>query len=446
MQTNRLNGWLIITPVWFLLLSSSPLSAGKYSLSSLCQNGIEHNPRIKSFEHRTSASNSVYDQSIDQYKPHFNIEGDVSQQRYTLGSDVSSRDYDGRSQRYNVSVRQSIYRATLLEAMTDAEERVVLAKLMEDDEKAKLITQILQSAFELVKLQKSIEILTQKEDLLHKAYKNIEKKHALKLASKVEEYQSLSRFKQSQSDLAIARQRYGHMLFNLKLLTKIEHVEKYVKTLRFNTSAVKKAYKKANIPHLKAQYKESTRVKLERQTVKISKVQIGLRSSERYPSVDAVVSYGDSGGTLDATVRQNDSRAMITVKFPFYQGGYVTDRVEEARYLVLSAQSNAEDIEMNIKISLEKAIQDIRSGLESVDAESVAVKASGKYFEAATESYRNGLGSLTDAYLAEADYHDNRLRLNNAESIIFNSLAEIYYYSGISDYDHVKEFQKIFFK
>jgi outer membrane protein len=187
-------------------------------------------------------------------------------------------------------------------------------------------------------------------------------------------------------------------------------------------------------------------VKLERQTVKISKVQIDLRGSERYPSVDAVVSYGDTGGTLDATVRQNDSRAMITVKFPFYQGGYVTDRVEEARYLVLSAQSNAEDIEMNIKISLEKAIQDIRSGLESVDAESVAVKASGKYFEAATESYRSGLGSLTDAYLAEADYHDNRLRLNNAESRIFNSLAEIYYLSGTSDYQHVKKLQKKFFK
>jgi outer membrane protein len=433
---------------WFLLLSLllSTLSAGKYGLGDLCQNGIEYNPRIQSFKHRTSASNSVYDQSIDQYKPHFNIEGEVGQQRYTLGSDVSSRDYDGRSQRYNVSVRQSIYRATLLEAMTDAEERTVLAKLIEEDEKAKLVTQILQSAFELVKLQKSIEILTQKEDLLHRAYKNIEKKHALKLASKVDKYQSLSMLKQSQSDLAITRQMYDHMLYNLKLLTKIDNVKKYVKNLRFNIASVKKAFKKANLKHIISQYKESTRVKLERQTVKISKVQIDLRSSERYPSVDAVVSYGDSGGTLDATVRQNDSRAMITVKFPFYQGGYVTDRVEEARYLALSAQSNAEDIEMNIKISLEKAIQDIRSGLESVDAEAVAVKASRQYFKAASESYINGLGSLTDAYLAEADYQDNRLRLNNAESRIFNSLAEIYYLSGISDYHHVKKLQKKYFK
>lgn len=432
--------------ILLLIFSFSILSAEKFTLSKLCQKGIEQNPRIKSFSYKTAASNSYYDQSIDQYKPHVSIDGQVGQQRYTLGNDEVNQKYDGISRQYSVSVKQSIYRATLLAAMTDAKENIVLSELILEDEKAKLITQILQSAFELVKLQKTIHILTQKENLLEKAYKNIEKKHALKLASKVDRYQSLSMLKKSQSDLAIAHQTYGHMRFNLKLLTKIDDVEKYVKTLKFNISAVKEAYKKVNIPALKSKYKQNTRVKLETQTVKIAKGQIELRGTERYPNVDAVVSYGDSGGTLDATVRQNDSRAMITLNFPIYQGGYVTDRVEEARYLALSAQSNAEDIQMNIKISLEKSIQDIRSGLESVAAESVAVQASKKYFDVAAESYRNGLGSLTDAYLAEADYHDNRLRLNNAESKIFNSLAEIYYYSGVSDYMQVKKLQNKYFK
>ena len=171
-----------------------------------------------------------------------------------------------------------------------------------------------------------------------------------------------------------------------------------------------------------------------------------LRGAERYPNIDAVISYGDTKGTLDATVRQDDTRAMLTLNFPLYQGGYVSDRVEEARYLTLSAQSNAEDIETNIKISLEKSIQDIISGLESVDSERVAVQASKKYFEAASESYRSGLGSLTEAYLAEADYHDSRLRLNNVESNIFRSLVDIYYYSGESAPNNVKELQRKFFK
>ena len=361
-----------------LVLSLSVLSAQTYSLESLCKKGIASNPKIKSFQHRTSASHSYYDQSIDQYKPHLNISGQVAQQNYILAYPQYDQKVDGLSHQYQVSVRQAIYRATLLSAMTDAKEKIILSNLMEEDEKAKLITQILQSAFELIKLQKTIKILTQKEKLLQKAYNNIEKKHKLKMASKVEQYQALSMLKQSQSDLAIAKQTYNHMQFNLKLLTKIDNVEKYTKNLKFNTAAVKKAFAKVNISAVKSKYRKNTRVKLEKQTVKISKFQVDLRSKERYPNIDAVVSYGDSGGNLDATVRQNDSRAMITLDFPIYQGGYVSDRIEEAKYLALSAQSNAEDLIMNIKISLEKTIQDIRSGLESVAAERVAVQASKK--------------------------------------------------------------------
>jgi outer membrane protein len=133
---------------------------------------------------------------------------------------------------------------------------------------------------------------------------------------------------------------------------------------------------------------------------------------------------------------------MLSLNFPLYQGGYVSDRVEEARYLALSTQKNAEDVKMNIKISLEKRIQDIKISLESIQAESIAVLASKKYFEAATASYKNGLGSLTDAYLAEASYHDNRLKLINTEANLFNALAEIYYYSGEVSNTKIQELEK----
>lgn len=429
-----------------LALSFSLLSAQGYTLDQLCKKGIANNSKMKSFAHRTSASNSYYDQSIDQYKPHFNIAAQVAHEEYTLGYAGGEQPYSGISHQYTFSVRQPIYQATLLDSMKDAKERIVLSKLMEEDEKAKLITDILQSTFELKKQKKKIQILMQKEQILQKAHANIEKKHELRFASKVDQYQSLSALNRSQSDLSIATQTYHSMLFNLKMLTKIDNIEKYIETLEFDMNAVKKAFRKNNLSEFKSKYTQNTRVKLEKQTVKISNVQIDLRKDERHPKVDAVVSYGDSGGTLDATVRQKDTRAMITLNFPLYQGGYVSDRVEEARYLALAAQESAEDIETNIKISLEKTVEDIRSGIESVNAEKVAVEASKKYFEAADESYRNGLGSLTDAYLAEATYDDSRLRLVDAESMILSSLAEMYYYSGMSSSKDIEKLQKIYFR
>lgn len=436
---------MLIKWILLILLTFSQLQAEEYTLVQLCKKGLESNPKMKSFAHKVSASNSFYDQSIDNYKPHFTIDGQLGQQEYTLGSTISEQDYSGKSYQYQFSLKQPIYRANFLKSITDAEEKVMLSKLIEEDEKAKFITQILQNSFDLIKTRKTIRILSQKEKILEKAYENIEKKHRLKLASKVEQYQSLSMLKQSHSDLVVASQTYDQMRFNLKTLTKLDNVEIYTKTLEFNMDAIKNTFKNVNISHLESAYTQNTRVKLERQTVEISKVQIDLRASERQPNLDLVVSYGNSGGTLDMTIRQNDSRAMLALNFPIYQGGYVTDRVEEARYLSLAAQESADDVEMSIKISLEKKIQDIRSGIESVDAERVAVEASKKYFEAAMASYRNGLGSLTDAHLAEADYFDNRIRLINTESSIFISLAEIYYYSGIANVEHVQSLQKKYF-
>ena len=427
-------------------LAFSSLISQEYTLDNLCQKGIENNPKIKSFIHKTSASKSYYDQSIDRYKPQLSIDGQLAHQQYTLEYTTGEQEFEGLSHQYQFSLKQPVYRATLLSSITDAKERIMLAKLFEEDEKAKLITQILQNTFELIRLKKTIQILTQKENILKKAYKYIKKSYTLKLASKVEEYQSLSMLKKSQSDLVVADQMYKNTLFNLKMLTKIDDVEKYIEKLNFNINAVKKTFNKINIRALKSQYHYNTRLELERQTVRISEVQIDLRAKERYPNIDAVISYGDSGGTLDATVRQDDTRAMLTLNFPIYQGGYVSDRVEEARYLKLSAEDFAEDMETNIKISLEKKIQDISSGIESINAESIAVQASKKYFEAAIASYRNGLGSLTDAYLAEADYYDNRLSLVNSESSVFSSLAEVYYYSGKADFQQVKELQKRYFK
>ncbi len=432
--------------IYSIIFSYSFLYASSSSLAVLCEKGIKNNPKIKSLSYRSSASKSYYDQSIDQYKPHLNISGQVNQQNYILTYPSGQQHLNGLSHQYQFSLTQPVYRAKLLNMMDDAKARITLAKLIEKDEKAKLITLILQNSFELVKLKKNIQILRQKKLLLAKALENIEEKHKLKLASKVERYQALAMLKQSKSDLVIAMKSYEQMLFNLRMLTKLDNVEQYTKSLNFNISAVQKAYRKADLRTLKKKYHNNTRIKLEQQTVKIAKLQIPIRNSGRAPNIDMVASYGDSGGTIDATIRQNDSRVMLTLNFPIYQGGYVDDSVEEARFLLLSAQSAAEDVEANIEISLEKRISDIQSGLESVRAEISAVEASKKYFDAAIDAYKNGMNSLTDAYLAEADYHDNRLRLVNAEANVFQALAEIYYYTGQTNYMQIKKLQKKYLK
>jgi len=424
----------------------SSLYAQHDALVKLCEFGLKNNPKIKGYEHRVSASHSAYDQSVDQYKPHVDISGQYGRQNYNYDSTLKRTYYNGASYNYQFSLKQPIYRARLLHMMTDAKAKAKLTLLQEKDEKAKLVTQIIEASIELIRQKKIVSILEKKTALLEKAYATILDRYKVKLASGTDKFQSLAKLEQSRGELIRAKQIYSYNLYNLRLLTKHEEVEKYILPLSFNVPAVEKAFQKANFNRIKRSIESNTRIRLDEQSTQIAKIQIGLRNSERAPKLDAVLSYGDSGGTIDYVTRRNDSRAMLQLSFPIYQGGYVEDRVKEAKYLYMAALEDMENTRQNIGISMEKAIQDIKGGIASIRAQRSAVKASKQYFESTAESYKNGMQSLTDVYLAESDYYDNQLRLVNNEADVLSSVTEMYYYAGKANLKEVRTLQNKYFK
>jgi len=428
------------------LLLFSSLWGKSDSLLKLCEYGIKNNPGIKSYTHKISASHSAYNQSIDQYKPHLSISGQYGLQNYSYESSAGVTPYKGVSYDYQLSMTQPLYRAQLLHMMTDAQARETLTRLQEKDEKAKLITQILQASVEVIRQKQIIAILEKKTSLLEKAYTTIIKRFQVKLASSTEKSQSLAKLERSRGELVKAKQLYSYNLYNLRLLTKYDQAEHYIFSLTFNIPAVEKAFKSINFNRLKRSIHHNTRIMLDEQSTQIAKIQIGLRNSERSPKLDAVLSYGDAGGTIDYVTRRNDSRASLQLSFPLYQGGYVDDRVKEARYLYMAALEDTENTRLNIQISMEKALHDIKGGIASISAQRSAVDASKKYFEGTIESYKNGMQSLTDVYLAESDYYDNRLRLVNNESDVLSSIILMYYYGGRADFQHVHTLQQRYFK
>ena len=429
-----------------LLLFGAVVQASGTSLQELCRLGIQNNPKLKSFAYKNRASESYYDQSVDRYLPQMSVSGQYGRDNYRYQYPKTIDKHIGRSYNYQVNLRQPIYREQLIHGITDANARRKLAELQMEDEKAKLISMIISDSVELIRQRKIVSVLRRKTDVLKKAYENIMKKYSMQLASNADKFQALAMMQKSKSDLVKAKQRYNSNLYNLRLLVKSQNVERYVSTLDFDLDAVAKQYRHANFASIKRSIRENTRVKLDIQSVRIAKVLIDLRNSERSPQIDAVLSYGDTGGTVDQVTRQNESRAMISLNYPFYQGGYVSDRTKEAKYLYFAAREEAENTRLNVKISMEKSLQDIKGGLESVRAYRAAVEASRKNFEAMTQSYQSGISSLTDAYLAESDYRDNQIRLINSEADIYVALTNAYYLGGESDMTHIKLMQRKFYK
>jgi len=435
------------TKIKFVLLSCClPLFVYAGHLSQLCQKGLKNNPKIKSYRHKTSASHSYYKQSIDQYKPHLSISGQYGYQRYNLGTDRDKQLYDGATYDYTFALTQPIYRPKLIHSIKDADARKQLAHIEQKDQEARLVTQILQASIEVLRDKKIINILEKKTALLQKAYDNIHKKYKAKLATNSDLFQAKAMLHQSRSELIQSKQKYDYDKYNLKLITKVKNVDRYINHIDFNIKALNQIKKKADITKFKKLIDRNTQVKYYKKLIDIAKIQIDIRGSERMPNIDAVVSYGDAGGSLDAVTRHDSSRAMLTLSFPIYQGGYVTDRVEEAKFLLLSSIEEFNNLKQNISISIEKAISNIKSGIETIQAQKVALNASKQYFESSIQSYKNGMASLTDAYLAESDYRDNQIKLTNMQADLYLSISEVYYYAGMSQVDNIKRLEKRYFK
>ena len=118
--------------------------------------------------------------------------------------------------------------------------------------------------------------------------------------------------------------------------------------------------------------------------------------------INAVPSVGQTPATLNLTNHQLGAIVIAGITVPIYDAG-----VRDAA--LAQAKSNADRAEAIFKRAREDAIREVvsaqntlRTSLSAYDAARALEDASQTTFDAATSSYRHGIGSLTDATSAEA--------------------------------------------
>jgi len=230
---------------------------------------------------------------------------------------------------------------------------------------------------------------------------------------------------------------------NLKLLTKMKKIPQSIFKKRYRIDRVEREFERAGIERFRKMIRENTMVRLSKLYVDIAEMDIEARRAERYPTLSMRVNYS-SNRAADNTRRQNDIRGVLSVDFPFFQGGYVSDRVDEARELYLSASRDLDDRIAESEISLEKYWVQIKGGLQTYRAQKIAEKSAKTYFESMKNAYKQGLQSLTDAYIAEADYYNSIVERINSAADLLKAILNIYYIIGKADYKTIAKFEKSF--
>ena len=442
MQINKKVFISVVTAMLWLSTLQAKSHHNNTSLANLCKRAVYNSPKILGLMHKENASGYATEQLYDRYKPQISISAGGGHERYDEKFPSGRKiHYTDNVYNYEAKVSQTIYRPTLLKSIDNYKLKAYASNLQTQDQKAQLVITLAQTAIERMRLQQIVRLNQKKVTIYRKALKQISSKFSMRLSNKSELNQAKARLQRAVADLARTKQMIMMTDANLRLLSKVRHIPSSIFNKRFRISNVSKHYHRVSLKSLKHLINKNTTVKLSQAYVEIALSEIETRKAERYPTVDVSAGYSGNHAADDTTIEKR-SRVMLNVNFPIFQGGYVTDRVNEAKELYLAAAQDLSNNKLNSEMSLEKYWLQIKSGLHTYKAQKSAEKATKIYFESAKSAYVQGLQSLTDAYLAEADYYDSEVSRINTGADILKSVLNIYYIIGKADYKSIAQFEK----
>jgi len=167
----------------------------------------------------------------------------------------------------------------------------------------------------------------------------------------------------------------------------------------------------------------------------VARQEIEVQRSGRYPTLNAGASHGyseDSFGGLFTNRERITTSIGLTLRVPFYQGGGVTARTSEARYLFQQAQENLDAQRRSTLRATHDAFRGVETGIGRVQALRQAIVSARSALEATEAGFEVGTRTIVDVliaqenlFLAQRDYHQARyeyvlniLRLKQAAGIL----------------------------
>lgn len=134
-------------------------------------------------------------------------------------------------------------------------------------------------------------------------------------------------------------------------------------------------------------------------TVRAAELQVHAAKADRYPTVSASFSDGQSG---DSPVHnQNTYRLAGTLNIPIYTGGRIRGQIDEAAGALHETQANAEQLRSQIETDVLTAIAGVEWAVKEVETSAVNVKLSREEVELSRQRFAQGVTDNTEVVNAQ---------------------------------------------
>ena len=152
-------------------------------------------------------------------------------------------------------------------------------------------------------------------------------------------------------------------------------------------------------------------------TVEIADANIRLQRSGHYPTLDLVGSLnrftnnkraftsltGENFATTD--IQSDDNRIGLRLNVPIYQGGVITSRTRQARYLLNAVNEDLDQRQRAVVRSTKNSYRAVIAGIEQVGAFGQAMISAESALEATQAGFEVGTRTIVDVLIAQQRYY-----------------------------------------
>ena len=162
-----------------------------------------------------------------------------------------------------------------------------------------------------------------------------------------------------------------------------------------------------------------------RKKVKARRRNVAVARAEHWPNVTFQAAYGPRWDVSNMSTAEDAGRVGVGLSLPLFEGGRIQANVLRQKSELEVARQRLRQIEHQVRLEVQTAIENVSSARERVQASQKAIEQGKESLRIARVKYRNGKASVTDVLDAQDDLLRSQRNYYRALADHNTALAEL---------------------
>jgi len=375
---------------------------------------VKNDPRLQAAAYRRDATGENERQAWSNLLP--SLSGSASMNRGSSETSIAGTavdDSDISNESYGLSLRQSLYAQSNYENLDIARGQVSQADAIYNLAYQDFLVRVAGGYFAVLTAQDGVIFADAEEKALQRQFEQAEQRFEVGLTAVTDVHEARASYDNARARAIVSKNNLADAKEALYELTGQYFND--IKPLQEELPLVRPLPDSSD-EWLDIAMQYNPAVIAARSNIEIADASVRLQRSGHFPTLDLVASYTNftnnefilrddlQNPIANVDLTNDDQRIGLQLSVPIYQGGVVSSRTRQARYLLNAVNEDLDEQQKAVVRATNNAYRAVIAGIEQVGAFGQAMISAESALEATQAGFEVGTRTIVDVLIAQQRY------------------------------------------